>query len=36
VPKLLNNELNFPLRCNLNFDKVVLINSNVTLFILEM
>jgi len=33
VPKLVNNELNFPLRC---FVKVVLINSNFTLFIHEM
>jgi len=33
VPNLLNTELNFPLRC---FVKVVLINSNFTLFIHEM
>jgi len=32
VPTLLNNELNFPLRC---FVKVVLINSNFTLFMLQ-
>ena len=33
VPKLLNIEVNFPLRC---FVKVVLINSDFTLFIHEM
>jgi len=32
VPTLLNNELNFPLGC---FAKVVLINSNSTLFMLQ-